>query len=109
MDNNWEYFQFNARFNCVVSVDTVGMIEYWAPEEPFELPSNLKFEMKSETDLYEFRKVRFCKKRKKKKERYVTVTLYLCLEQICSYLSDLLNGWIAVCHHEFPRSPGASI
>jgi peptidylprolyl isomerase domain and WD repeat-containing protein 1 len=34
------------------------MIEYWSPEEPFELPTNLGFEMKSQTDLYEFRKVR---------------------------------------------------
>jgi peptidylprolyl isomerase domain and WD repeat-containing protein 1 len=42
----------------VVSVDSLGMIEYWSPEEPFELPKNLGFEMKSQTDLYEFRKVR---------------------------------------------------
>lgn len=48
--------EFNARFNTVVSVDSLGMIEYWSPEEPFELPSNLEFEMKSQTDLYEFRK-----------------------------------------------------
>lgn len=34
-----------------------GMVEYWQPEAPFELPRSLKFEMKSETDLYEFRKV----------------------------------------------------
>lgn len=34
------------------------MVEYWQPEAPFELPRSLKFEMKSETDLYEFRKVR---------------------------------------------------
>lgn len=33
------------------------MVEYWSPEEPFELPTNLDFEMKSQTDLYEFRKV----------------------------------------------------
>jgi peptidylprolyl isomerase domain and WD repeat-containing protein 1 len=48
--------EFNARFNTVVSVDSLGMIEYWSPEEPFELPTHLEFEMKSQTDLYEFRK-----------------------------------------------------
>ncbi|KAI9468436.1 MAG: peptidyl-prolyl cis-trans isomerase cyp15 [Benjaminiella poitrasii] len=48
--------EFNARFNTVVSVDTVGMIEYWSPEAPFELPDHLEFELKSQTDLYEFRK-----------------------------------------------------
>ncbi|CDS12023.1 hypothetical protein LRAMOSA04218 [Lichtheimia ramosa] len=47
---------FNATFDCVVSVDMNGMVEYWQPEAPFELPRSLKFEMKSETDLYEFRK-----------------------------------------------------
>ncbi|KAG0171762.1 Peptidyl-prolyl cis-trans isomerase cyp15 [Apophysomyces sp. BC1034] len=49
---------FNSRFNCVVSVDKLGMIEYWSPEEPFDLPKDLKFELKAETDLYEFRKTK---------------------------------------------------
>lgn len=48
--------EFNWRFNTVVSVDALGMIEYWTPEEPFGLPDHLEFEMKSQTDLYEFRK-----------------------------------------------------
>ncbi|KAI8082643.1 peptidyl-prolyl cis-trans isomerase cyp15 [Gilbertella persicaria] len=48
--------EFNSRFNTVVSVDALGMIEYWSPEEPFSLPDNLDFELKSQTDLYEFRK-----------------------------------------------------
>ncbi|KAI8148410.1 peptidyl-prolyl cis-trans isomerase cyp15 [Fennellomyces sp. T-0311] len=47
---------FNWRFNTVVSVDTQGMVEYWEPEEPFELPKSVDFEMKAETDLYDFRK-----------------------------------------------------
>lgn len=34
------------------------MIEYWSPEPPFALPDNLDFELKSQTDLYEFRKVK---------------------------------------------------
>ncbi|KAI8980800.1 hypothetical protein BDB01DRAFT_795626 [Pilobolus umbonatus] len=48
--------EYNSRYNFVVSVDSIGMIEYWSPAEPFDLPSNLEFELKSETDLYEFRK-----------------------------------------------------
>ncbi|CAO0795591.1 unnamed protein product [Mucor circinelloides] len=48
--------EFNSRFDTVVSVDSLGMVEYWSPEEPFGLPDNLDFEMKSQTDLYEFRK-----------------------------------------------------
>ncbi|KAL0076192.1 peptidyl-prolyl cis-trans isomerase cyp15 [Phycomyces blakesleeanus] len=49
---------FNSKFNCVVSADSLGMVEYWSPEEPFELPTNLSFEMKSQTDLYEFKKTK---------------------------------------------------
>ncbi|KAF7730577.1 Peptidyl-prolyl cis-trans isomerase cyp15 [Apophysomyces ossiformis] len=49
---------FNSRFNCVVSVDKSGMIEYWSPEEPFDLPKDLGFELKTETDLYEFKKAK---------------------------------------------------
>ncbi|RKP34278.1 peptidyl-prolyl cis-trans isomerase cyp15 [Dimargaris cristalligena] len=48
---------FNPLRNCVVSVDSAGMCEYWTPEAPtFELPSQLGFRFKSETDLYEFKK-----------------------------------------------------
>ncbi|ORX46991.1 peptidyl-prolyl cis-trans isomerase cyp15 [Hesseltinella vesiculosa] len=48
--------KYNSRFNCVISVDALGMIEYWSPDEPFDLPNSVNFEMKSQTDLYEFRK-----------------------------------------------------
>jgi len=41
----------------VISVDTSGMLEYWEPEEPFDLPKNVNFEYKAETDLYDFKKV----------------------------------------------------
>jgi peptidylprolyl isomerase domain and WD repeat-containing protein 1 len=34
------------------------MLEYWVPEEPFDLPKTVKFEYKAETDLYDFKKVR---------------------------------------------------
>ena len=49
--------KYNDRFHCVVSADSSGMMEYWDPEEPFELPKTVAFEYKSDTDLYEFKKV----------------------------------------------------
>jgi peptidylprolyl isomerase domain and WD repeat-containing protein 1 len=48
---------FNNTFDCVVSIDEGGMLEYWSPNSNYEKPSNV-FEMKSSTDLFEFKKVR---------------------------------------------------
>ncbi|CAG8486722.1 1718_t:CDS:10 [Ambispora gerdemannii] len=47
---------YNEKYHCVVSTDISGMVEYWEPESPFELPKNLAFKFKSDTDLYEFKK-----------------------------------------------------
>ncbi|MBW0486464.1 hypothetical protein O181_026179 [Austropuccinia psidii MF-1] len=47
---------FNSSFNCVVSADTSGMVEYWEPTESFSLPEGLKWSLKSQTDLYSFKK-----------------------------------------------------
>lgn len=33
------------------------MLEYWQPSEPFEPPSTVRWSLKSQTDLYEFKKV----------------------------------------------------
>ncbi|CAG8560024.1 9235_t:CDS:10 [Diversispora eburnea] len=49
---------YNEKYHCVVSADTSGMVEYWEPEEQFELPKTISFEYKSETDLYEFKKAK---------------------------------------------------
>ncbi|WFD19076.1 peptidylprolyl isomerase [Malassezia caprae] len=46
---------YNDKYDCIVSVDTGGMIEYWQPREPFALPPGV-FELKSTTDLFEFKK-----------------------------------------------------
>jgi len=46
---------YNDRYDCIVSVDTGGMMEYWQPREPFALPPDV-FELKSTTDLFEFKK-----------------------------------------------------
>lgn len=51
--------QYSDRYDTVVSADENGFIEYWQPFEPFELPKNVSglWSYKSETDLYEFKKV----------------------------------------------------
>jgi hypothetical protein len=52
--------QYNERYDTVISCDEGGFIEYWQPQEPWELPTGIKgmWEFKSSTDLYEFKKVR---------------------------------------------------
>ncbi|GAD99995.1 peptidyl-prolyl cis-trans isomerase, putative [Paecilomyces variotii No. 5] len=47
---------FNDAYDCVVSADESGMIEYWrAGDGSFEKPDNV-FELKSSTNLFEFKK-----------------------------------------------------
>ncbi|KAF2730425.1 peptidyl-prolyl cis-trans isomeras-like protein [Polyplosphaeria fusca] len=48
---------YNNEYNCVISADQGGMIEYWQPESPFEKPDNV-FMMKSSTNLFEFKKAK---------------------------------------------------
>ncbi|PKC13234.1 peptidyl-prolyl cis-trans isomerase cyp15, partial [Rhizophagus irregularis] len=49
---------YNEKDHTVLSADTSGMLEYWVPEEPFGLPKTVSFEFKSDTDLYEFKKMK---------------------------------------------------
>ncbi|KXS98513.1 hypothetical protein AC578_5521 [Pseudocercospora eumusae] len=46
---------YNAAYDCVLSADESGMIEYWQPSGSYEKPPNV-FEMKSSTNLFEFKK-----------------------------------------------------
>jgi peptidylprolyl isomerase domain and WD repeat-containing protein 1 len=52
---------YNPLEHTVVSIDAGGMVEYWVPDksEEFGLPSNgaIDWKFKSDTDLYEFKKV----------------------------------------------------
>lgn len=76
-----------------------GMVEYWQPEAPFELPRSLKFEMKSETDLYEFRKVGqndFCM------QLCILIWMLMLLEQIGANFNNILARWSSVCDYELP-------
>ncbi|PHH91212.1 hypothetical protein CDD83_1318 [Cordyceps sp. RAO-2017] len=48
---------FNEGFDCVVSADENGMLEYWRPGGGYEKPEGV-FEYKSATDLFDLRKAK---------------------------------------------------
>ncbi|KAJ4295821.1 Peptidyl-prolyl cis-trans isomerase cyp15 [Collariella sp. IMI 366227] len=48
---------YNDHFDCVISVDEGGMIEYWRPGGSYEKPDNV-FKYKSSTSLFEFKKAK---------------------------------------------------
>ena len=48
---------YNNTYDCAISADDNGMIEYWRPGGTYEKPDNL-FEYKSATDLFEFKKAK---------------------------------------------------
>jgi peptidylprolyl isomerase domain and WD repeat-containing protein 1 len=48
---------YNDTYDCVISADEGGMLEYWRPSGSYEKPDNV-FEYKSSTNLFEFKKVR---------------------------------------------------
>jgi peptidylprolyl isomerase domain and WD repeat-containing protein 1 len=47
---------YNPIYDCVISADTSGMVEYWQPTSESPKPKEV-FEFKSKTDLYDFKKV----------------------------------------------------
>ncbi|KAM0332510.1 hypothetical protein ACHAQA_002793 [Verticillium albo-atrum] len=48
---------FNSRYDCVVSADDKGLIEYWRPSGDYEKPDNV-FEYKASTNLFDFKKAK---------------------------------------------------
>lgn len=46
---------FNEAYDCVVSADENGMVEYWRPSGNYDKPDNV-FEYKSATNLFDFKK-----------------------------------------------------
>ena len=46
---------YNNAYDCIVSADESGMVEYWQPSGSYEKPESV-FEMKSTTSLFEFKK-----------------------------------------------------
>ena len=48
---------YNNSYDCVVSADESGMVEYWQPSGSYEKPEKV-FDMKSNTSLFEFKKAK---------------------------------------------------
>lgn len=48
---------YNDRYDCVISADEGGMVEYWRPSGSYEKPDNV-FKYKSGTGLFEFKKAK---------------------------------------------------
>ena len=48
---------YNNTFDCVVSADQGGMVEYWRPSGTFDKPDNV-WAMKSSTNLFDFKKAK---------------------------------------------------
>jgi len=48
---------FNNEYDCAISADDNGMIEYWRPGGSYEKPDKV-FKFKSSTDLFEFKKAK---------------------------------------------------
>lgn len=46
---------YNSAYDCVVSADESGMLEYWRPGDIFEKPDNV-FNAKAGTSLFDFKK-----------------------------------------------------
>eukprot|EP00823_Brevimastigomonas_motovehiculus_P005474 TRINITY_DN4046_c0_g1_i1.p1 TRINITY_DN4046_c0_g1~~TRINITY_DN4046_c0_g1_i1.p1 ORF type:complete len:498 (+),score=124.88 TRINITY_DN4046_c0_g1_i1:56-1495(+) len=48
------FLKFNEPYNTVLSIDSIGMIEYWDPSTLEQPSSTLQFKYKTATHLYEF-------------------------------------------------------
>jgi peptidylprolyl isomerase domain and WD repeat-containing protein 1 len=48
---------YNSAYDCVVSADASGMVEYWQPGGSYEKPDNV-FSMKAKTNLFDFKKAK---------------------------------------------------
>ena len=48
---------FNGGYDCVVSADESGMVEYWQPGGSYDKPDGV-FQYKSSTNLFEFKKAK---------------------------------------------------
>ena len=44
---------YNPKYQCIISADIKGIVEYWTPQEE-NTPKSVQFKYKSETDLLEF-------------------------------------------------------
>ncbi|KAF2156802.1 peptidyl-prolyl cis-trans isomerase cypE [Myriangium duriaei CBS 260.36] len=51
------FMAYNNKYDCVVSADESGMVEYWRPSGSFEKPESV-FKIKSSTNLFDFKKAK---------------------------------------------------
>lgn len=51
------HIAYNNEYDCAISADENGMIEYWRPHGTYEKPDDV-FNYKSSTDLFEFKKAK---------------------------------------------------
>lgn len=57
--NELPCFQYIPALNVTISIDERGMLEYWSGVKTnYEFPKTIKWEYKTDTDLFEFAKVR---------------------------------------------------
>ena len=48
--------KYNKKYDCCVSTDLLGNVEYWSTQSPFDRPNNLSFEYIMDTDLFVYKK-----------------------------------------------------
>lgn len=93
--------QYSDKYDCVISADEGGFVEYWQPAEPFTLPKNVPrlWNYKSETDLYEFKKVSIT--------FYVIIHLltYFSADKIHTNLYNPISRFLFLRHLFLSRSP----
>ena len=54
----YQLLQYNPEYDVVISLDRSAMLEYWGGvSHDYKFPNNVKFQYKTDTDLYEFAKV----------------------------------------------------
>lgn len=53
--NPLNVINYNPKYQCIISADIKGIVEYWTPQEE-NTPKSVQFKYKSETDLLEFAK-----------------------------------------------------
>ncbi|MFH4976620.1 hypothetical protein AB6A40_003329 [Gnathostoma spinigerum] len=54
-----QILQYNPVYDCAISIDDMGMIEYWSgPKHEYSFPTSVQWKYKTDTDLYEFLKMK---------------------------------------------------
>uniref|UniRef100_A0A914I6V2 peptidylprolyl isomerase n=1 Tax=Globodera rostochiensis TaxID=31243 RepID=A0A914I6V2_GLORO len=85
--------QYTAAYDVAISFDEIGMAEYWSgSKNGFEFPRTVNFEFKTDTDLYEFCKI-------KKLPKALTIspdgrTFAVWCSNAYIYIFNLANGRI---------------